>query len=667
MQYSKYHNCLRLPITNDEMQDIRINDLAEHCIKYGFDNVMLMINQEEFNLGHIPLDKARPWIAVIKKAAERLRENGISVSVNNWIEIGHADRGRTLAPGQNFRLMTDRNGKMATMQVCPLCDNWWEYYKEYISLLVSEVKPDTFWIEDDFRLHNHSPLEGIGCFCEEHMALYNKKLNTAYSREEFVKRVFAPGKCTPERRAWLDVSRETMLTLAERITAAVKQANRDTDVGLMSSAPQMHCLEARDWDALYNIIGKGGNKINRIHLYYGEGSGKDTLYYLNSVSMAIRAMADDSVIVMPETENGCASSVYYRNPRFLRFTLESAIPLVLSGMTYSLYGFIGSGVREQAGYAAEVRALTPFMQAIENLNLRFSALSGVVIPTDPDACYYGEIETDYTDLEPNEYQIAAHLSGMGVPYRYSREKVFNGETVFICGTSAAAFSNEELKQLFRDNYVIIDGGGVLELKKRGLLSLINAEGAERIPWENGCCRYEKCADGETEIYGVRRLRAGCGSYTGDFVNIEYSGSVDVKTRARNQYMEVKCPALTCGNGFFVVPYCINKRLYGLFCELRRYFILKAIRDNTPVYACCDIDGISPYLYRREQDYVLVLVNGNVQSYTEIPLEVKGICFDKIYRLNRKGEAEPVDYIKNGSSVVLKQEIEYLSATALIFT
>ena len=56
------------------MQDIRINDLAEHCIKYGFDNVMLMINQEEFNLGHIPLDKARPWIAVIKKAAERLRE-----------------------------------------------------------------------------------------------------------------------------------------------------------------------------------------------------------------------------------------------------------------------------------------------------------------------------------------------------------------------------------------------------------------------------------------------------------------------------------------------------------------------------------------------------------------------------------------------------------------
>ena len=65
--------------------------------------------------------------------------------------------------------------------------------------------------------------------------------------------------------------------------------------------------------------------------------------------------------------------------------------------------------------------------------------------------------------------------------------------------------------------------------------------------------------------------------------------------------------------------------------------------------------------------MLVLVNGNVQSYTEIPLEVKGICFDKIYRLNRKGEAEPVDYIKNGSSVVLKQEIEYLSATALIFT
>ena len=95
MKYDKFHNCLRLQITCDELSEKRIEALVAHCVNYGFDNVMLMINTEEFNIGHITLEEAKPWVDVLKRAKEKLEEKGIVVSLNNWMELGHADRGRT--------------------------------------------------------------------------------------------------------------------------------------------------------------------------------------------------------------------------------------------------------------------------------------------------------------------------------------------------------------------------------------------------------------------------------------------------------------------------------------------------------------------------------------------------------------------------------------------
>ena len=154
MDYKTYHNCLRVQITNDPLQNERINNIADHCAKYGFDNVMLCINQEEFNVGHITLQMAKPWIEVLKKAANTLREKGIFVSINNWIEIGHADRGRHWFDGQNFQPFVDMNGNPADNIACPLCENWFDYFSEYASYIVKEIKPDTFSFLFYYRIEN---------------------------------------------------------------------------------------------------------------------------------------------------------------------------------------------------------------------------------------------------------------------------------------------------------------------------------------------------------------------------------------------------------------------------------------------------------------------------------------------------------------------------------
>lgn len=664
MKYHKFHNCLRIQITPDDMQDERIETLVSHCIQYGFDNVMLMLNLEEFFAGHLSVEELKPWVAVMKKAKKKLEEHGVTVSVNNWLVMGHADRGRCFLENQNFMPLTDMNGRKSAVQACPMGKKWREYFADYVSFLVRELKPDTYWIEDDFRLHNHEPLEGIGCYCEEHMAYYNEKLNVNYTREEFVKKIFEKGPCNPERKVWLDANREVMLSLAEWIVRAVKAGNPETDVALMSSLPGNHCIEGRDWKKLCNILGEGGNRINRIHLGYWETCGKDMLYYFNAGAMAVRAMMEDDVIIMPEMENGPAS-VYSRSPRYLRFMMEMAIPLVLSGMTYSIYDFVGNGVRETFGYGQEVSKIRPYMQAIQDLRLQYSTLAGVIIPIDQKASYYKTIEKDYKDLIPTEYEAAAYLSGLGLSFCYSQKKEFAEETLFLTGSSVDYFTDEQLRALFAENFVMLDGSGVLALQKRELLSLIHAKTARKVEPESGYQTYEECADENLEICGVRNLRASCRKSAGDFVKVDYDNTVKVHTHVYNHFRERLAPAFVSGRGFSVTPYCLTEQLRIQFCDLRRYFVTETLVAHASRYALCDIPGVSPYLYQQPDASVLILLNGNADTYPEIPLRLGGVSFNKISVLDKKGEVLMIPFETQGDFVVVKMELEYLASTVLI--
>lgn len=665
MKYDKFHNCLRLQITCDELSEKRIEALVAHCVNYGFDNVMLMINTEEFNLGHITLEEAKPWVDVLKRAKEKLEEKGITVSLNNWMELGHADRGRALKKGQeNFETMVDMYGRKSTLAACPMGKNWRKYFTDYVKYIVGELKPDTYWIEDDFRLYGHAPLQGFGCWCDEHMAYYNRVLGTNYTREEMVAKVFAPGDISPERKLWLDTARDTMNSLAKEITDVVKSVSPDTDVALMSSGPEGGCIDARDWDELFSIIGKGGHKINRIHLPYEECIGKEYIYNLNRISMAVRAFTKDDIIVMPEVEYG-SSSLYLKSARYLRFMLEASLPLLCSGMTYSIYDFIGNGVRESFGFGKVVKEMRPYMQAVEDLGLKFSSLTGVIVPAEVDGSYKLPGRGDCWALLPREYNLAALLSGFGVNYAYSREKAFKGKTIFLCGNSVSYFSDDELKKLFADNYIIIDGGGVIALKNRGLEALICVKDAEKVAEDTGYHTYEEAADKKLKIDGIEGLRASCRKGTGEFLKITYDGEVKTQTYVCNENMERLAPAVVTGNGFMVWPYILVDKHAKQFMDLRRYFMLKAISEHTEDYIICDIFGVSPYYYKEENKKVIMLLNGNMDDYDEIPLHVGKLSVNGIKLINKKGEEEKVEFERDKERLVVKTPLEGMSSVVLI--
>lgn len=666
MDYKNFTNCLRFVLVDDGMSDEKIEKLVSSCKENGYDNVMLFLNAETFNRGHITIDEAKDWVELLKKAAARLREEGISVSLNNWMEAGHGDRMIPHKKEHNFTYMVDHNGKTSHDVACPMDENWQNYFFPYLEYIVKELKPDTYWVEDDFRLHNHGGLDWGGCFCEKHMAEYNKRLNKNYTREEFVKKIFEKGKCNEERKVWLEVSRDCLLDVAEKINAVVKKASPETDIGLMTSAPESHCMEGREWEKLFSTLCKDGHKIDRINLpTYIEITGKEYCNRFNSKSMAVRAFLDDDTIVLPEMENAIDPSVHTKSPKFFRYMLESSIPLCLSGMTYSIFGFHGNGIVDYFGYNKAVKELKPYLQAVKDTGIRYKDLTGVIVPIDEKASYNKEIVNEFRDLMPNDFMAGGYLSSMGVNFKFSTEKSFKNKTVVLFGDNMDNFTNEQIIDTFKNNFVYLDGSGVLKLNERGLSDLISLK-EFKIYYGGTAQSYEECATGEL-VCGLKRFRGG--KSFGKYVSITYNDNVEIKANVYDSLFNVTGNGFAVGKGFAIWPYVIDKNTdiiwKGLCNELVRHnFITTLLEQKNPLIVC-EYQGISPYLYDCPDKKVVIITNSTLENYEKIKCKVHEVDFEKVYAVEKSGQTKEISFTRVGDEVEFDTELAYLSTVTLI--
>ena len=667
VNYKEFTNCLRIAIVPDELQDERLADVKKYCLKYGFSNVMLFFNAEEYNLGHITKEEATPWIETIKKSKRVLEDAGISVSLNPWIEMGHLDRGRKLKDGQNFTTMSDMYGVESKLVACPWDEEWRKYYFELLGWYLKEVNPDFIWIEDDFRLHNHYPLTYGGCYCKYHMQRFNEKLGKNYTREQLVERVFAKGKPTKERKAWLDVNRETMLDLAEKIGEFIKNLGLKTRVGLMSSAPTSHCMEARDWRQLHENLRAGEETVNRIHLpCYDEIAGKQYLRAFNAISMIVRTFVPSDTYIYPELENG-SFTTFTKDPRFLRFQLESSIPLLPAGMTYDIYDFVGNGTIASFGYGEAVKSVTPYLQGVVDLGLKFDDLFGVMLPIDEKAAYNSEIKTDWRDLlHRHEQEICGYIGGLGINGKPTTQKTFRGETVMLIGGSLGNYTDEQLVDLFKHNFVILDGEAVLDLQERGLSRLIGVRSATLSPAGGDDQAYEQAVDGFI-VEGKTKYRASCQEKAGDYVKIEYDIDVCKYTEtytSRREYFGVGAVAT---DNFAVIPYVLCGYVYlEQYNPLRRAVLYEILKKHQKNYAYSNVCGIHAHTFKKGDETALMLINGTVNSYRKVTFQTN-IPFTTVRVIDRKGKLVEKPFKREGDTVTVNAPLEYLSTATLVLS
>lgn len=657
----------RITIVPELLEEERIRILTEYCQKYKYDEVMFFLNAENLNDGHMELKSLTPYLEVINSAKKALEKVHIKTSLNPWNTLLGCERGRKLKPGQNFDLMVDIDGKSGSVTPCPLSEEWRRYFLEFYSVLVREIRPNIIWLEDDFRMHNHAPLHWGGCFCEKHMELYAEYIGHSVSREEMVQGMADGRENNAYRLAYYDVTRKVMRELAEYIGKGLHEIVPEQKIGLMTSDPKMHSVEGRDWcGVLYGLSG-GQEPIGRIHLpAYRQCCAQDYCWSYNDISMQTRALIPEETCVLPEIENAMFSP-YTKSLNFTRFQAESCLSLCPQGVTLDLDCFAGNGLVFEYGYGEKLAVIKDYLNEFCKMNMPFSALRGITVPVREDAYLHAAKCKTISELCINENWWASHFASLGIAYQYRISTAFRNQVVALSGNYLAGLRNDEIEELFANNFLFLEGNCVKILFERGLNHLIGAESYCEMNAEEGDCSFEEAAEGKTYL-GIHRARASATVTCPTFLNITYREKpTEVYTYMCDHREEVVAIGEVRNGNAFILPYLCATKHHGLLMTMRAQILKDALSQiggfsTRIIYH--SLPYVSVYFYELPQFDVLLLVNFSDDEYEDVELYGLG-KYSAAELLNRKNATwQNADITYGENKVRLNHIIEPLSTVIL---
>lgn len=661
------------PRTNTQEKD---DLLVKFCREGRVDNVTFFINPEELNASHLTAAQTQVWLDAIKPLSERLAKDGVSTSLNPWTTIMHSDRGQVVNPEIGFATLVDVNGNQAHSMACPGDQVWRDYlsarYAQY-----AQLHPRELWLEDDFRHYNHSPLK-LACFCPRHMAIYCEKLGRQVSRAAFVKEMLQPGEPTPARKVYLDVARSEMITTEHQIEQAVHAVSPETNLAQMTSFPNWHAMEGRDWDGLFDALsGVDHPRVARPHLpAYNEVAplkyGRDFEAYTRTTA----AYLGDDALLWPELENYMYSP-FVKSQRFTRMQMETAALVGARGILLNIFDMIGNGVNESYGYAEMLAGSKDFLNRISENRLQMQQLRGVRVLVDQDSGYsiHTKVGAHPEELLPEETSWASMLSMFSIsttvtPWQPGDE--YTGETLAVSGQFLRNLTDTQITQLLTANTVLLDGPSAAIIVERGLGKLIHAKDARWRPVRQGYQTYEE-ADGHV-AEGVVNPRITMLQHVGDYFQIEYeAGSdVDVWSHACNEFHEQLGNVMSIVDGHIIIVPLGSDPKYGWeagYVGYRQSLLQQALMVATKPDFLKNMPNVKLNIVADEAKTTLWLANFTLDDYKQIIWHPSvAVVADHARLIVRRGRnciEQDVALEKRGEDIVIHHDLRALEVAQIV--
>lgn len=211
-------------------------------------------------------EKRHEVIEVLKENAAFFEKNGFEVAVN-FLTIGFGetiermvidDENVTGSIADEYVRLHDFYGNNTAEAYCPtdkkFVDSICNYLKD-----IARAGIRIIILEDDLCM-NIRP--GLGCACENHMAILREKLHEDIQREDLEKKIFcgAPNKY---RKAWLEVMGDTLRDFCRTLRASVDEVDPTIRMGQMVSYTNWD-LEGADALELCRILAGNTRPIMRI-------------------------------------------------------------------------------------------------------------------------------------------------------------------------------------------------------------------------------------------------------------------------------------------------------------------------------------------------------------------------------------------------------------------
>lgn len=658
------------PDFNDQQE---LESLDRYITEACIDDVAVFCNVEELNTGHMTLSEQDRYLQLLKDVERVLRPHGVALSVNHWHSVMHADMGKKMSPELPFRPIVDVEGNAAQLCVCPLDERWQDHLAELYARYAA-LRPHILWVEDDFRFHNHAPLVWGGCFCEAHMALYSQMAGHPVTREDFIRGVLQPGEPHPYRRIWLDACRRTLVEVAAKLERAVHAVSPETRLGLMTSLPHVHAAEGRDWHGLLRAFaGEKEPPVDRIHLpAYAETAPWQYLLRFNMASMANRALLPPDTLVYPELEN-YPFSRFSKSLAFTRFQLLSSLPLDPAGMTMDLYDLNGNGIVWEEGYQDMLRQVKPFLNEMKRTGAFGGERMGVRVLLSERSSYtlHTRQGRGMEELYPQETFWAGYLSACGVPFRFQTD-IPAGETAAVSGQYLRNLEEEDVRRLFRDNFVLLTGDALETLADMGLGELADLKSLRWMERDGGEYAFEQVANGMI-CCGISQARASAAALGSDAVLAEYGGTAEVYTAFYDSFRRETGPAqvVAAGGRVMVFPF---GRLPGaaampqMFLNTLRREVLRDILLHKARLAAPVVEGpayLQPYCTRDEERLYIYLVNAALDPAAGWRLHIESADWRRASLYFSDGRREEMAVPPDGGALSFPQTVGPMETVLIV--
>lgn len=664
-----YRYSLRLALDPGWTDEDGLADLPELLNTGRIDDVMVFANVEELNTGHTTLAERAVFRDLAERTGAVAAACGASLSINPWHTVMHGDYGKKLRAGQDFQLMVDPRGRRAELAACPRDLSWREYLSE-IYAFYATTQPQFLWVEDDFRYHNHPPLEWGGCFCDEHLAEFSRRAGRPVGRDEFVAGLLAPGEPHRFRAIWLDTAREALEETAASIEQAVHAVSPHTRLGLMTSLPMVHAAEGRRWEPLLRALSGPHRPAVRVHLpAYAERRPADYLALFHAIADGHRALLPADAEVFPELEN-FPYSRFSKSLAFTRFQLLGAQVLAPSGMTLDFYDLNGTGPVLADRYQDVLAQTKDELDAglADGFFARPRAGVAVMINEDSAASIHTAPGCDMEGLYPREYLFGALLAGYGIPFRYCTDSELSGEIIAVSGQYFRTVGADAATALLERNRAIVDAEAVEALIELGLAEVI---GADRLGWvgsDDGVVTYEETEPG-VHLRGRRLARASVLLMGGEVGLIDYRAErVRPLTRLRRaEHAESGIGHVLVDDRILVMPFGRFDPLGGLPPMLRttmRQELLQQVLaswDRSSVFIRGAADVVA-YQYPEPTGFGLYLVNGSFDALERPRIRVGDW---EVGQIDLSGE--PIGFSREGDDVLLDIALASLDAVRITVT
>lgn len=602
-----------------------LEDLCRLAPQFKVDEVIVKIDTEEFSHGHPSLEWARDYQKNLFRIRKELEARGIVYSLNPWITVGHADRGRDdrkRLPG--LECAVGHDGAEARHCACFLSPVWREHIRK-LWTIYAETHPHIMWVEDDIRTFNHEPVD-FGCFCPRHMKRFSERVGREVSREELVRAILQPGKPHPWRREYLMMQREIMIETVAFLAKVTHETSPETCMGLMSSGPRLHCVEGRDWKRLAEALADGRPLYSRPPMSnYCEESLRGFYYSQDSIKLTRHVLPPG---VIEQTE--CESVPFTRYSKSVVFTfLELAVSVAYGspGITLNLFDHVGTPMSEEAHFGRMLAERKPFLNELAGVAQQPGTYAGVELFHHDDYSLHKELEPGaaYGELQEEGYPLMCALESAGIPTTYDASNI-----LVLNGQTARAIPDDELNRRLTGG-VLLDGVAAKILLERGFGEKIGLKqigepmSRRRLSWVVSAEEYHNAAfGGAPRKYLTASLPFL--SAAGRFCLFEAADSAQVISSWVDPDTERKAPAMIAFENALGGRVVVHGMEYQSCCGVafnhpfRREQLQNVVRylgkgAEAITFRC---DGAYPLAWRRDMADVTVVgcFNLNLDSWRE---------------------------------------------------